>query len=394
MTEAGGECLMTGVNHHDMNIKNKYVILKALATQGAMPRNELSVLSGLSKMAVTAIANEYIEQGVLRECGELSSSGGRRPKLLELDPNGLLTMAISIDREMLLVGIVNARGTILRAEHIPFRQVDSNQVLIDSLFYLCDMLMSDPLSKKFWGIGVSCVGPLSIEEGEILNPPDFGSIHNLPIVRLLQERYDLPCYLQNDMCLAALAEAYYGKHRTLKNFLYIGISSGIGGGIILNRRLFTGTSGLAGIIGHSIVQMDGIPCTCGQRGCLEQYSSITAIVKWAREQCGDESVTWMKLARGVLEGDLLSQSAVDRMAAYLYVAISNFQAAFDMQGVIIGGELYGAKEYIVSRVREKLQSETLTWSYRRKIEVAGSSFTSDASFIGTSALIMENRLGR
>ncbi len=73
---------MTGVNHRDMNTKNKYVILKALATQGAMPRNELSMLSGLSKMAVTAIANEYMEQGVLRECGELSSSGGRKPKLL------------------------------------------------------------------------------------------------------------------------------------------------------------------------------------------------------------------------------------------------------------------------------------------------------------------------
>ncbi len=385
---------MTGVNHRDMNTKNKYVILKALATQGAMPRNELSMLSGLSKMAVTAIANEYMEQGVLRVCGELSSSGGRKPKLLELDPNGLLTLSVSIDREMLLVGIVNARGTILRSEHIPFRQVDSNQILTDNLFYLCDMMMRDPLSRNFWGIGVSCVGPLSIEEGEILNPPDFGSIHNLPIVRLLKERYDLPCYLQNDMCLAALAEAYYGKHSSMKNFLYIGISAGIGGGIILDRKLFTGTSGLAGIIGHSIVQMDGLPCTCGQRGCLEQYSSLTAIVKWAREQSGDDTITWMKLAGGILEGNPLSQNVIDRMAEYLYVAISNFQAAFDMQGVIIGGELYGAKDYIVSRVRENLQSENLKWSYRRRIEVEGSSFMSDASFIGTSALIMENRLGK
>ncbi len=385
---------MTGVNHHDMNTKNKYVILKALATKGALPRNELSVLSGLSKMAVTAIANEYMEQGVLRECGELSSSGGRKPKLLELNPNALLTLAVSIDREMLLVGIVNARGTILRAEHIPFRQVDNNQILTDNIFYLCDMMMQDPLNRNFWGIGVSCVGPLSIEEGEILNPPDFGNIHNLSIVSLLEERYHLPCYLQNDMCLAALAEAYYGRHSLLRNFLYIGISSGIGGGVILNRKLFIGTSGLAGIIGHSIVQMDGLPCTCGQRGCLEQYSSITAIVKWAREQSGDDTITWMKLAGGILEGDSISQRAVDRMAEYLYVAISNFQAAFDMEGVIIGGELYGAKDYIVSKVRERLQSESLKWSYRRKIEVEGSSFMSDASFIGTSALTMENQLGR
>ncbi len=385
---------MTGVNHHDMNTKNKYVILKALATKGALPRNELSVLSGLSKMAVTAIANEYMEQGVLRECGELSSSGGRKPKLLELNPNALLTLAVSIDREMLLVGIVNARGTILRAEHIPFRQVDNNQILTDNIFYLCDMMMQDPLNRNFWGIGVSCVGPLSIEEGEILNPPDFGNIHNLSIVSLLEERYHLPCYLQNDMCLAALAEAYYGRHSLLRNFLYIGISSGIGGGVILNRKLFIGTSGLAGIIGHSIVQMDGLPCTCGQRGCLEQYSSITAIVKWAREQSGDDSITWMKLAGGILEADSISQRAVDRMAEYLYVAISNFQAAFDMEGVIIGGELYGAKDYIVSNVRERLQSESLKWSYRRKIEVEGSSFVSDASFIGTSALTMENQLGR
>ena len=117
-------------------------------------------------------------------------------------------------------------------------------------------------------------------------------------------------------------------------------------------------------------------------------------MKWAREQSGDDSITWMKLAGGILEADSISQRAVDRMAEYLYVAISNFQAAFDMEGVIIGGELYGVKDYIVSNVRERLQSESLKWSYRRKIEVEGSSFVSDASFIGTSALTMENQLGR
>lgn len=385
---------MVGVNHHDMNTKNKYVILKALATKGAMSRNDLSIMSGLSKMAITAIVNEYIEQGVLHECGELLSSGGRKPKLLEIDSEALLTLAISIDREMLKVGIVNAKGTILRSEHIPFPRIDSNQVLIDNIFYLCDLMMKDPLKDRFWGIGVSCVGPLALEEGKILNPPDFGKIQDLSIVDLLYERYNLPCYLQNDMCLAALAEAYYGNHNTYKNFMYIGISSGIGGGIILNQKLYTGSSGLAGVIGHSIVQINGLPCGCGQCGCLEQYSSTTAITKWAQGQAKDNSLTWAKLAGGIASGNELSQKAVDRMTEYLYIAMANFQSAFDMQCILIGGELYGAKDYIVENLRQKMQSETIKWSSRRKTDVVGSSFISGAPFIGTAALVMENILGK
>ena len=381
---------MIGINHTSMNGNNKYVIIKALATKGSMSRIELSKMSGLSKMTITAIVNEYIEQGIIRECGESDSSGGRRAKLLEIPRESLLTLAVYIGRDNLQVGIVSARGETIVAESIPFKDIETNEMLVNNIFYLCDLMLKNPLKEHIWSIGVSCAGPLSIGDGRILNPPNFNKIHDLDIVDILKEKYSLPCYLQNDMCVAALAEAYYGNKNDYRNFFYIGISDGIGGGVILNKKLFIGTTGLAGIIGHSIVEPNGLRCQCGKTGCLEQYSSIGAVLRWAQEQSGDDGLMWLKLVDGLKDGNEISIRALNRMADYLYIALTNFQVAFDMECIIIGGKLYGAKEYIVNRVRKKMHSTAIAWEYCQKVNVEGSVFVGNASFIGTAALVLEN----
>lgn len=383
---------MVGVNQHRMSDTNKYIVLKTLATKGAASRTDLCEISGLSKMAITAIVNEYIEKGVLRECGQLDSNGGRKAKLLEIQRDKLLTLAVCIDREQLDVGIVTMRGEILANERMPFSAITSNEVLMKSIFYLCDLMWKKPISRNIWGIGVSCVGPLSIANGAILNPPDFHFIHDVKIVEALEQRYQCTCYLQNDMCMAALAEAYYGNKNNYRNFLYLGISTGVGGGVILNSKLFTGANGLAGVVGHTIVEKDGLPCACGQRGCLEQYSSVAAIVAWARRESKNPELSWMQLVQGLTEEDALSVRAFDRMAEYLSVAISNFQSAFDMECVIVGGELYGAKPYLVKLLRQKAQNVELAWAFRRSIAIEPSFFESNAQMPGAAALVLENNL--
>lgn len=383
---------MIGINHTRMNDNNKYIILKALATKGSMSRMELSKMSKLSKMTITAIVNEYIEQGIIQECGESNSSGGRRAKLLEIPRESLLTLGIYIGREHLQVGIISARGENIVSESIPFKDMETNDILIHNIFYLCDIMMKNPLKDNIWSIGVSCAGPLSLEDGRILNPPNFNQIHDLNIVDILKERYSLPCYLQNDMCVAALAESYYGNKKNFTNFFYLGVSYGIGGGVIINRKLYTGAHGLAGIIGHCIVEPGGIMCQCGKIGCLEKYSSIGAVLDFAREQSGDNTLTWLKLVDGLNKGNDVSIRALNRMADYLYIAINNFQMAYDMQGIIIGGKLYGAKKYIVERVRERMHSTDIKWKYCHEVNVQSSSFVGNASFNGIAALALENNI--
>jgi predicted NBD/HSP70 family sugar kinase len=383
---------MNGLNHRDMSETNKYVLLKYLATHQQLSRLDLSRLTGLSKMTITAIIGEYLEKGIVRECGQSVSTGGRKATLLEIDPTALLTLGICIGREYMQVGIVNLRGNVLDEETVPFSSIGSTADFLNSLFYLCDRMLERPYHDRIWGMGVSCAGPLSIRQGKVLNPPDFHHIHDVEIVAELQNRYALPTYLQNDMCVAALAEAYFGHGQSYRDFLYVGVGAGIGGGVILDQKLYTGAVGLAGAIGHSIVERDGMPCECGQRGCLEQYASTKAVLQWAREQSGNASLSWMELANGAEMGDDLSLRALDRMTDYLSMALINAQIVLDMPCVILGGELYRAKSYVVERMREKMQDPCLQWVSRRKVQVEGSSFVGNAAFIGTTVLVMENNL--
>ncbi len=124
---------------------------------------------------------------------------------------------------------------------------------------------------------------------------------------------------------------YFGNKHQYDNFIYVGVSAGIGAGVILDKKLYTGSTGLAGIVGHIIVEKDGIPCECGQKGCLEKYSSTRAAVRWAREHGADSGLSWLGLMDRAMKGDEICQKAIERMMEYLEVAIANLESAYDTQ---------------------------------------------------------------
>lgn len=381
---------MVGLNHQNMNGNNKFAVLKSIVTKAPISRVELSQQTGLSKMAVTGLVNEYMEKGIVKECGEASSTGGRKRTYLDVAPDSLLTLGICINRDTLEAGILNLKGQIIQSETMALSIFENNSMFLKSLYLLCDRLLEPPYRDRLWGIGISCAGPLLARDGVILNPPDFNNIENLPIARMMTERYRLPSYLQNDMCVAALAELYYGNKKQYNNFIYIGISSGIGGGIIMDQKLYTGSSGLAGIIGHSIVERDGIPCQCGQRGCLERYSSTRATLKWAKEAGAGQSLTWPGLLDQASKGSQICLEALERMLSYLEVAMINMQSAYDTECFIIGGDLLFYQPIAAARLEEKLKS--LSFHQYRSVKVKESSFMGSASFMGTAPLVMENNL--
>ncbi len=381
---------MIGMNQQNMNGINKYILLKNIIINEPISRIELSHLTGLSKMTITGLIKEYMEAGIVRECGVAQSTGGRKRTYLQVIPESLLTLGIYISRDHLNVGIIDLKGQVIQAENMELSAMEGNDIFLKKLFLLCDRLMRTGHKEKIWGIGVSCAGPLLVKDGVILNPPDFNNIKNLPIVSCLEERYKLPTYLQNDICVAALAEVYFGNRNQYDDFIYVGISAGIGGGVIMNGKLYTGVGGLAGIMGHMIVEKDGIACECGQRGCLEKYSSTRAVVKWAREHGAGDALTWMELLVHASEGDKVCIQAMERMTEYLEVAFANMANAYDTQCFIIGGDLHIYQDKITKRLEEKLKSKSFSWGQERDIRVESSSFIGSASFIGTVALVLEN----
>ncbi len=385
---------MTGVNLQDMNGMNKFLLLKTIVTQGPISRIELSKQTGLSKMTVTSLIGEYITKGIVRECGITQASVGRKPVLLEAVDDSLLTIAVYIGRDFLMVGIVDLKGHIRICEHVSTSKIFSSAAVQSNILRLCDSVITRSDKSKIWGIGISSIGPIDMHAGLIVDPPDFNGIANVPIVEKLRNSYDWPVYLGNDMAVSALAELYYGKAASYTSFFYLGISAGIGAGIVLNHKLYTGKRGLAATIGHCIVEPDGLECGCGNRGCFELYSSTRAAVLWAKEHGAPDDLTWLGLLDLAKHQDPTCLAALERMYHYIEIVVCNVVSILDVECIVIGGDIWFGEEFFIKRLEKALREKMFARKIGSLVVVELAAFPGDDAFIGTAALVLENNLDR
>ncbi len=203
-----------------------------------------------------------------------------------------------------------------------------------------------PGDGKVEAIGVASPGPLDSHTGYILKTPNISEWQNFPLAPNLSQHFHVPAYLDNDANLAALGEWRFGAGRGHHHVLYLTISTGVGGGVIANDHLLQGYHGLATELGHTIVDPDGPPCSCGFAGHLESFSSGPAIVRYVRQelQAGaksslslNEHLTARVIAKAANQGDELSVTAYRRAGEYLGIGVASFLHAFDPSIVIFGG---------------------------------------------------------
>lgn len=383
---------MVGVNQQNMNGTNKFLLLKTIATQGPVSRIELSKKTGLSKMTVTTLIGEYIENGIIRECGTASAASGRKPTLLEAVPDSLLTLGVDIGRDFIQVGIIDLCGKVQFFEYVAVSNILSKKALLDNILNMCDRILSQTDKEKVWGIGVSTIGPINIYDGTILSPPDFNDIRNVPIAAALKERYPYPVYLENDMRSSALAELYFGNGSEYDHFVYLGISAGIGAGIVKDSKLYRGTRGLAGTLGHTIVEVDGLPCQCGNKGCFEMYSSVRAAVRWAKAHGAQPDLTWITLLEQAEAGDKICLDTIEHMYKYISMIVINIANMLDVQCIFLGGDILYGSALFIDRLNSVLREHAVGFGIGETMCVLPSKFTSNAPFIGAAAVVMENNL--
>jgi len=229
--------------------------------------------------------------------------------------------------------------------------------------------MRDDTGTRLVALGVGCGGPLDRARGLILSPPNLPDWDEFPIIEIIEKRLGIPAVLDNDANAAALGEFNYGAGRGMHNIVYITISTGIGGGIIINDQIFHGVNDGAGEVGHITVLTDGPMCGCGARGCLEAICSGTSIARRARERllAGTQSsittmageinaVTAKVVAEAVRAGDKLAAEIWDETIYYLAVGISNTINVLAPEAVILGGGVSTAGELLIEPLRRQVQS--------------------------------------
>lgn len=257
---------------------------------------------------------------------------------------------------------------------------------------------------KAKGVGVGFPGHLDFTEGVTLTSSNLPQWENIPLRDILEERLKIPVFLDNDANLAALAEHRFGAGKGSKDMVYVTVSSGIGAGIIIDGKIYRGSRGTAAEIGHTLLDINGPLCTCGQRGCLMAMASGIGIANMAKVAIRQgrktlindlisndvNQITAEVIARAACQGDKLAENLFQQAQIYLGIGLANLVEILDPEMIIVGGGLCETKETFLEVVRESAV-QRLPEQLRGFVKIVPAALGSDSGIIGAALLIEEGQ---
>ncbi len=283
---------------------NTAVILDCLRLNAPLSRADISNKTGLNRSTVSSIVNELILNRRVRETKLQESKLGRPGMSLELSPDGACAIGVEIGVNFISILLADFVAQPMWRHRIAIDSQLEQKVFIDRTKNLVQEALSRANARGSHpvGIGVGVPGLVNIERGELMFAPNL-KWSNVPLRDLLTNCFDLPVYVENDANAAALGEYYFGVARGVQTLIYVSADVGLGGGIVLGGKLFRGSGGYAGEVGHISVNPDGELCGCGRRGCWETVIGPRAVVRQVRKTLSSGTAS---LIRDLAKDDLQS----------------------------------------------------------------------------------------
>lgn len=295
------------------------------------------------------------------------------------------------------VGICNQEGKLLQTYEGPTETSKGVDTVIGNIEkYVRHIVEQSPYSwDQLAGIGAGVAGFTNIREGIIIFAPNVG-FKDVPIRALLEERLGKPVKIDNDANVAALGEAWSGAGRGVDNCVCYTLGTGVGGGIIVNGKIYQGSNGMAGELGHITVvpDLEAIQCGCGKMGCLETVSSATGIIRMAKDavERGDrtslalvDNIAAKEVFDAAKAGDEVALRIIKRAAYYLGKSMASVAAVLNPEAFIVGGGVSKAGEILFNEVRavfNQLTPEPL----QRGVRIVPAELGNDAGVVGAAGL--------
>jgi glucokinase len=239
-------------------------------------------------------------------------------------------------------------------------------------------------------LGIGLPGPVDPAAGVVISPVNLPGFKNVPLNRILTRATGIPSFLHHDAHLAALGEHQRGAARGASEVIYVTVSTGVGAGLVLGGELYAGAHGIAGEVGHIVVQPDGPLCICGNRGCLEAIASGTGIARAARESApgtpgsalhGLENPHAEDVARAAHAGDELANAILETAGTYLGLAIGTLINLFNPQLIVLGGSVLKSGAPLLQPMRRSMNASSWKAS-RRGLRIVRPALGDDAGLIG------------
>lgn len=258
-------------------------ILRTIAALGPTTRKDLAADLGLSKAAMSGLTRDLLDKGMLLETTTSLQGQGRPSVLLDLRPEGAYFVGISLMSDPARLALVDLQGRIAAQAEIP-RAADPEVFAQAALREIPRLIRKAKIAPALVaGLGVALSGLVDREQAICVKSTLLGW-EDAPLARWLQEGSGLPCFLENDAKSLALNEKHFGQARDLRSFSLVWLGEGIGAAHFIDDRLHRGAHGGAGEIAHCTAELDGPPCRCGKRGCLDAVASLTALLDQARAE--------------------------------------------------------------------------------------------------------------
>ncbi len=313
----------------------------------------------------------------------------------------MYVVGIDLGGTRIRAGLVDEAGHILRRAATDTHGTEGVDAVIDRIERLTREVCADVPLDSIQAVALTVPGPVDTNSRTVRFAPNLKDWQDVPAAELLAQRLGRPVLVGNDANLAALAEHRFGAGRSTDHLIYITVSTGIGGGIIVDGRLLLGRHGYAAEIGHQTVVPDGPLCGCGKRGCLEAVASGTAIAREARlavvageatrlrEACQGD--IWQIDAKMVSEiardGDDVATTVVETAGYYLGVGIANLLHMFNPQRVILGGSVMKAGDLITAPMWEALREHTHP-IYLEDFDIVEAALGDNVGILGAAALAL------
>jgi len=324
---------------------NRMAIIRQLRVQPGQSRVDLANALGLTKSTVSALVRELIDEGWLLEREVLVTGDiGRRPTPLFIDPTRLLLLGTQVGIGHVRVVLTSLTGEVLQARSAGY---DTSQDVDACIRELTRTMLAVAKQRgeaqRIIGIGVGLPGGVDQARDQLVFAPHV-HWHQVPFGALLREALrgsplaGVPVFMQNDADVAALGETEFNPSPMADPLLLVLVGEGVGAGLVVGGRLLTGARGLAGEVGHMVLQVDGPRCSCGRRGCAEALIGSRAF-----------------LAQDGQADDGQAASAVANAGHYLGVLLQNLAVAYDPACIVLGGPAVALGDTLLAPVRATLQ---------------------------------------
>ncbi len=304
------------------------------------------------------------------------------------------------------VGIVIKNGGLLDQISTDSRAKYGPSAVIQQIMFSIQELFGRYKASECLGIGIGAPGIVSTKDGTVQHPPNFADWTKINLVKELSNKFKLPIIVENDANCAAIAEAHYGAGIEFKNFLFIIWGTGIGGGVIIDGKIFRGPHGGAGEIGHVSIDYNGRLCNCGNYGCIESYigqrylsqrtkelliSTPKNVVKTKLEELIDGDYSKLEpsiISEAAEAGDPIAIGVLEEAGELLGYALASVLNVLDLRVVVIGGGISAAPAFVYKAIITSLSSRVLK-SHKDGVRVIRSKLGNTAGIIGAASLVMK-----